>query len=205
MHFGNHNFAQFPPEMKKKWEFWKKWICWHLTFMEPWSIDCQTYGLYRFNRRSRDVFYHDRVRLWLLRVNNEYIMIFGTKELYIFRLFSSLWAVNGPKDHLPLGWSINDVTTRSIQGHVTKRSPYSFSTRDQTTLRSVFVYYWLWRQQRDSFIISIQDYRTDYPSLYEVRRTWSYRPPTHLFNRSPNPNLSVDIVPCIENRPINDQ
>ena len=104
----------------------RKKISWHLTFMEPWSIDGQTNGLYRFNRRSRDVFYHDRVRLWLLRVNNEYIMIFGTKELYIFRLFSSLWAVNGPKDHLPLGWSINDVTTRSIQGHVTKRSPYSF-------------------------------------------------------------------------------
>ena len=53
-----------------------------------WKIGDQTFGLYRFNRRSRDVFYHDRVRLWLLRVNNEYIMIFGTKELYIFRLLA---------------------------------------------------------------------------------------------------------------------
>ena len=89
-----------------------------LTSLDGWAaILGPTFSLYRFNRTSRDVFYHDRVRLWLLRMNNEYIMILGTKELYIFPSFSSLWAVNGPKDHLPLGWS--DVTI--CEGHVVIR------------------------------------------------------------------------------------
>ena len=72
--------------------------------------------------------------------------------------------------------------TRSIQGHVTMVIVLFQHVIKRSTLRSVFVYYWLWRQQRVSFIISIQDYRTVYPFLYVVCRTWSYRPPTHHFN-----------------------
>ena len=101
------------------------------------SILVQTFGLYRFNRRPRDLFYHDRVRLWLLRMNNEYIMIFGTIELYIFRLFSSVFERSMDRRII----SISD------DPKVTWWSVTVLSTRDQTTdvtIQFFFVYYWLW-------------------------------------------------------------
>ena len=113
------------------------------------SILVQTFGLYRFNRRPRDLFYHDRVRLWLLRMNNEYIMIFGTIELYIFRLFSSVFERSMERRII----SISD------DPKVTWWSVTVLSTRDQTTDVTIQFFCLLLTlgDNNDSFIISIQD------------------------------------------------